>query len=355
MSSLQQMDTPQNGGDLVQYVAALNWMRSSLPLSAENAAPRQDLLEVMYKESKGRTKKKATSVSLDGRWTTECEKAFRSLQEDILTLMTTAHPDPTIVQTEKLAILVSSYHGHYADYCRGQKNVSQRVPAKVWKKVYSDFMEACRDSLLSVSPEAEFNENQLPAERTLQDALRDALDQDTGVTDAKGPEKCCPQDEDILMRLKRTDGHARRNMLKMRSEMISNVGSSNSKSLTVSDREVLSGPIRGDGAANMGSLGRTESKKSFQKRTADSIESIAQTTNETGTATISLLQEHLAISKEDKVRKAEILKNTKEIHEIDTRSKSLFELAFLRDNGVISKQMFIQRAKRIYGNGEQEE
>jgi RNase H-like domain found in reverse transcriptase len=26
---------------------------------------------------------------------TECEKAFRSLQEDILTLMTTAHPDPS--------------------------------------------------------------------------------------------------------------------------------------------------------------------------------------------------------------------------------------------------------------------
>jgi hypothetical protein len=30
MSTLQQMGTPQNGGDLVQYVAALNWMRSQL-------------------------------------------------------------------------------------------------------------------------------------------------------------------------------------------------------------------------------------------------------------------------------------------------------------------------------------
>jgi RNase H-like domain found in reverse transcriptase len=95
MSTLQQMGTPQNGGDLVQYVAALNWMRSSLPLFAEKASPLQDLLEVVYKEAKVRTKKKATSVSLDGRWTTECEKAFQSLQEDILTLMTTAHPDPS--------------------------------------------------------------------------------------------------------------------------------------------------------------------------------------------------------------------------------------------------------------------
>jgi RNase H-like domain found in reverse transcriptase len=94
ISTLQQMGTPQNGGDPVQYVAALNWMRSSLPLYAEKVAPLQDLLEVLYKEAKGRTKKKATSVSLEGRWSQACEKAFRSLQEDILTLMTSAHPDP---------------------------------------------------------------------------------------------------------------------------------------------------------------------------------------------------------------------------------------------------------------------
>jgi RNase H-like domain found in reverse transcriptase/Reverse transcriptase (RNA-dependent DNA polymerase) len=95
ISTLQHMATPQNGGDLVQYVAALNWIRSSLPLFAEKAAPLQDLLEVVYKEAKGQTKKKATSVSLERRWSTMCVKAFRSLQEDILALMTTAHPDPS--------------------------------------------------------------------------------------------------------------------------------------------------------------------------------------------------------------------------------------------------------------------
>jgi hypothetical protein len=50
MSTLQNMGTPQNGGDLVQYVAALNWMRSSMPLFAEKAAPLQDLLEVVTKK-----------------------------------------------------------------------------------------------------------------------------------------------------------------------------------------------------------------------------------------------------------------------------------------------------------------
>jgi hypothetical protein len=46
ISTLQHMGT-QNGGYLVQYVAALNWIRSSLPLFAEKAAPPQDLLEVV--------------------------------------------------------------------------------------------------------------------------------------------------------------------------------------------------------------------------------------------------------------------------------------------------------------------
>jgi hypothetical protein len=92
ISTLEHMGTPQNGGDMVQYVAALNWMRSSLPLFAEKSAPLQDILEEICKEAKGRTKNKTTSVSLEGRWTTTCEKAFRQRQDDILTLMTTAHP-----------------------------------------------------------------------------------------------------------------------------------------------------------------------------------------------------------------------------------------------------------------------
>jgi RNase H-like domain found in reverse transcriptase len=93
MSILQHMGTPQNGGDPVQHVAALKWMRSSLPLFAEKSAPLQDLLEVVYQEAKGRIKKKTTSVSLEEKWKETCEKAFRQLQEDVQTLMTTAHPD----------------------------------------------------------------------------------------------------------------------------------------------------------------------------------------------------------------------------------------------------------------------
>jgi RNase H-like domain found in reverse transcriptase len=94
MSTLQHMGTPHNGGDLAQYVVALTWMRISLSLFAEKAAPLQDLLEVVYQEAKERNRKKATSVSLERKWTKTCQKAFRQLQEDILTLMPTARPNP---------------------------------------------------------------------------------------------------------------------------------------------------------------------------------------------------------------------------------------------------------------------
>jgi RNase H-like domain found in reverse transcriptase len=56
------MGTPQNEDDLVQYVAALNWMRNRLPLFAEKAAPLQDLLAVIYKEAKEITKKKGCVI-----------------------------------------------------------------------------------------------------------------------------------------------------------------------------------------------------------------------------------------------------------------------------------------------------
>jgi Reverse transcriptase (RNA-dependent DNA polymerase) len=53
VSTLQKMGTPQNGGDLVQRVAALNWMRSSFPLFAEKAAPLHDPTGIILQRSQG--------------------------------------------------------------------------------------------------------------------------------------------------------------------------------------------------------------------------------------------------------------------------------------------------------------
>jgi Reverse transcriptase (RNA-dependent DNA polymerase) len=39
MEALQTMQEPQNGADLVQYVAAVNWMRSAIPNYSKHVAP----------------------------------------------------------------------------------------------------------------------------------------------------------------------------------------------------------------------------------------------------------------------------------------------------------------------------
>jgi hypothetical protein len=59
------------------------------------------------------------SVSLDGRWSQSCEKAFRQLQEDIQAPMTTAHPDPK----QRICVFADAFYsgmitqvpGHHLD------------------------------------------------------------------------------------------------------------------------------------------------------------------------------------------------------------------------------------------------
>jgi hypothetical protein len=122
------------------------------------------------------------------------------------------------IQTETLATLVSSYHRHFSAYSKTKRRVVQRVPGKVWKQVYAD----CKDEVVEACQKAgmEYNDQTLPAERTLQDALRAALDPDTGVSDREGATKVVPQSEDILRALKKSDGHARRVMLRHRDSIM---------------------------------------------------------------------------------------------------------------------------------------
>jgi hypothetical protein len=66
----------------------------------------------------------------------------------------------------------------------------------------------------------EYDEQKLPAERTLQDALRAALDPDTGNSDPSGAAKVVRQSEEILRALKNSDGHARCVMLRHRERIL---------------------------------------------------------------------------------------------------------------------------------------
>jgi hypothetical protein len=49
MEALQTMQEPHNGADLVQYVAAVNWMRSAIPNYSERVAPLQAALAKVFK------------------------------------------------------------------------------------------------------------------------------------------------------------------------------------------------------------------------------------------------------------------------------------------------------------------
>jgi hypothetical protein len=88
------MQEPQNSADLVQYVAAVNWMRSAIPNYSKRVAPLQAALEKVFESKSRRTKKAAAAVSLLHLWGPEEQSAFKYLQAAIMESMTLAFPDP---------------------------------------------------------------------------------------------------------------------------------------------------------------------------------------------------------------------------------------------------------------------
>ena len=112
-----------------------------------------------------------------------------------------------IVDSVVLSWLVSSYTTHFATYSSGKKNVTQLVPGKVWKLLYEQFLQE--------HPESKF------AEDTLKDRLCETLKElKTGTSNEEGSEKAVLQADDVLTRLRGTDSHATRNILKIRQTMV---------------------------------------------------------------------------------------------------------------------------------------
>jgi RNase H-like domain found in reverse transcriptase len=94
VESLQTMQEPQNCSDLVQYVAAVNWMRSAIPSYSKRVAPPKAALAKVFEGKTRRTKKTAAAVSLLHLWGPEEQAAFKDLQAAIIDSMTLAFPDP---------------------------------------------------------------------------------------------------------------------------------------------------------------------------------------------------------------------------------------------------------------------
>jgi RNase H-like domain found in reverse transcriptase len=94
MEALQTMQEPQNGADLVQYVAAVNWMQSAIPSYSKRVAPLQAALAKLFEGKIRRTKKYAAAVSLLHLWGPQEQAAFKDLQTASMESMTLAFPDP---------------------------------------------------------------------------------------------------------------------------------------------------------------------------------------------------------------------------------------------------------------------
>jgi hypothetical protein len=110
MEALQTMQEPQNGADLVQYVAAVNWMRSAIPNYSKRVAPLQAALAKVFGDKSRRTKKAAVAVSLLHLWGPEEQAAFKDLQAAIMDSMMLAFPDTD----KRICVLTDAFDRFYA-------------------------------------------------------------------------------------------------------------------------------------------------------------------------------------------------------------------------------------------------
>jgi hypothetical protein len=91
IEALQIMHEPQNGAGLVQYVAAVNWMRSAIPNYSKRVSPLQAPLAKVFEGRSRRTKKDAAAVSILHLWGPEQQAAFKDLQAAIMESVTFWH------------------------------------------------------------------------------------------------------------------------------------------------------------------------------------------------------------------------------------------------------------------------
>ncbi|PXF44606.1 hypothetical protein BWQ96_05637 [Gracilariopsis chorda] len=120
------------------------------------------------------------------------------------------HERRNVVGADALACMTSSYGMHFTAYCRKRKQaVQQRVPAAVWKVVYKNYLD---DGKAKYEIAGVQFDKDVPQERTLQNALRSALDDvQTGVCDGPG-QLCALQNDDLTQNLKESDTNNKKKM-----------------------------------------------------------------------------------------------------------------------------------------------
>ncbi len=94
IQGLVNMPSPTTAAELMQFLAAANWMRDSIPEFAAVMRPLQALLTKTMMGLKRRTKRAAAKLSLEGLWDDELSKTWTLAQEVLQNMVTLAHIDP---------------------------------------------------------------------------------------------------------------------------------------------------------------------------------------------------------------------------------------------------------------------
>jgi hypothetical protein len=150
-----------------------------------------------------------------------------------------------------------------------------------------------------------------------------------------------------LRRLKRSDGHATRNMMRFREEMIAGKARNNADSSASKATVTANGEVTNSAEQPNEEVERRQTRLEMQRRTADAIDRIASSISDTGQSTTELMRKQLKVLQEKTKVALERTREKSEMHKIEIRKKKLEEIAFLRDNKLISQEEFAERPKTI--------
>ena len=257
-----------------------------------------------------------------------------------------------VVPQDALMTLASSYQTHYSQYCKGRKRVGQRVPASVWKLAYKDFLD---DQRLKAENDGEvFDSSTLPAERTLQDALRTVLaEMNTGTSDDGAAREglASLQDEDVLVQLKKTDTFNRKKMSDFREALIAGtVETRTTDHASSSEPRVSAAQVVNDEAVEKTDVKfQNKTKKELFASAVNAISEMTAAVEANSTALTETVTEQNSIFKEDCEGKKMLREQQLATLKSEELDRQINRLATLRDAGVLSDEEFKSRVKKIAG------
>lgn len=94
LKALGNIPRPENAGQLLQYLASLNWMRASIPDYSRRTKLLYDLLEFAMRGKKSKKVSVANRVPIRETWTVDHDKAFEDTKVALRDIVTLAHRDP---------------------------------------------------------------------------------------------------------------------------------------------------------------------------------------------------------------------------------------------------------------------